>query len=263
MHTTRPAAVAGQFYPADPATLSAEINQFLGPPASAGQAPPRAIIVPHAGYPYSGQVAAEAYRCLSGHGHHYDRVVLLGPAHRVHFQGMAVPRAGFFATPLGDIPLDIREIEALAEMKAVLHSDQAHAQEHSLEVQLPFLQQALTSFHLVPIAVGDARVEDIQAVLARYWERPHTLLVISSDLSHYLDYEAAARLDSLTAEAIEQLEPERIGTAQACGRLALQALLMLARRQHAHVTRLALANSGDTGSDRDRVVGYGAWRLDT
>ena len=259
MHTTRPAAVAGQFYPAEPAVLQQTLDQLLAQPVEPLERPPRAIIVPHAGYPFSGQIAGRAYASLAPFHDHYDRVLLLGPAHRSYIPGMAVPRAGFFATPLGDVTIDSTEVAALAEHKTVHFNDEAHAHEHSLEVQLPFLQQVLDDFHLIPVAVGDTDADSVKPVISRYWDKTRTLIVISTDLSHYLDYDSACKLDALTGEAIAHLEPERIGNSQACGRIALRALLSLARQHHAHVTTLAMANSGDSAGPRDRVVGYGAW----
>lgn len=259
MHATRPAAVAGQFYTDDSADLAALVDDFLQCEERVCQSQPAALIAPHAGYIYSGALAGKAFAELRPWHDHIDRVVLLGPAHHVLLRGMAVPRAGYFHTPLGDITLDTREIQALAELPDVVYDDEAHAHEHSLEVQLPFLQRALDTFHLVPIAIGRLNAQEVLPILQRYWGKARTVIVISTDLSHYLDYERAQSLDALTAEAIAAQEPERIGESQACGRVALQALLTLARQHHAHIHQLALANSGDTAGPKDRVVGYGAW----
>ena len=259
MHTIRPAAVAGQFYPAEPALLQQTLDDLLKQAVDTPTTPPRAIIVPHAGYPFSGQIAALAYASLLPFRDHYDRVLLLGPAHRVYVPGLAVPRSGFFATPLGDVTIDTREVAGLAENKSVHYSDEAHAHEHSLEVQLPFLQRVLDNFRLIPVAVGDTDAETVSTLISRFWDRARTLIVISTDLSHFLDYDSAQKLDHMTADAIRHLEPDRIGESQACGRIPLRALLGLARQHHAHVTPLALANSADSAGPRDRVVGYGAW----
>lgn len=259
MHTIRPAAVAGQFYPAEADLLQHQLDDMLAQPPLALDEPPRAIIVPHAGYPFSGEVAGAAYASLKPFHDQYDRVVLLGPAHRTYVRGLAVPRAGFFSTPLGDIPIDEVEVKALSGQPEVVFSDEAHAEEHSLEVQLPFLQRVLDKFRLIPVAVGDTDPETVQPIIRRYWDKARTLIVLSTDLSHYLDYDSAVRLDELTGEAIEHMEPERIGEAQACGRVPLRALLKLARQHHARVSTVAMANSGDTAGPRDRVVGYGAW----
>ena len=262
MHATRPAAVAGQFYSDDASDLADVVDSFLQDHQPVCQSQPAALIAPHAGYIYSGAVAGKAFAELEPWQNHIDRVVLIGPAHHVRLRGMAVPRAGYFHTPLGDVTLDTREIQALSELPDVTYNDEAHAHEHSLEVQLPFLQRVLDDFHLVPVAVGQLNAQEVLPVLQRYWGKARTVIVISTDLSHYLDHDSAETLDALTAEAVADQEPERIGEAQACGREALQALLTLTRQHHAHVHQLALVNSGDTAGPRDRVVGYGAWAVE-
>lgn len=259
MATARPAAVAGMFYPADPAELKAMVDGMLAE-AATSEPPPKAMIVPHAGYVYSGPVAATAYARLLNRTHPIRRVVLLGPAHRVPFRGLAVPSVDYFQTPLGLVPLDRASIEALKQRPFVVESDAAHAQEHSLEVHLPFLQETLgEDFVLVPVVVGDARPEEVAEALELLWDGPETLIVISSDLTHYLDYETARRIDRVTSEAIEHLEPERIGFEQACGRIPVQGLLLEARRHGLHGRTVDLRNSGDTAGPRDQVVGYGAY----
>ncbi len=262
----RPPAVAGMFYPDDPQTLRSTIVRYLEAAAEdeAGLKPQplKALIVPHAGYIYSGPVAAHAYARLIPQRNEIRRVILLGPAHRVAFRGLAAPSVDGFMTPLGRVPLDREAIEHLRELPFVIESDTPHAQEHSLEVQLPFLQVVLgDGFKLVPIVVGDASPEEVSRVLELFWDDPHTLILISSDLSHYLDYFSARELDRLTAEAIEHLEPEAIAYEQACGRIPIQGLLLEARRHGAHVKRLDLRNSGDTAGPREQVVGYGAWEV--
>lgn len=251
------------FYPADPEELRRTVDGYLQA-ALARQddltEPPRAIIAPHAGYVYSGPVAASAYARLIPFRDRFRRVVLLGPSHRVPFRGLATSSATHFQTPLGVIPVDRATVEALeARFPQVIRLDEAHALEHSLEVHLPFLQEALDSFVLVPLVVGDATAGEVSEVLESLWGDPHTLFVISSDLSHYHDYETARRLDAATARAIEQREPEAIGFEQACGRIPVTGLLDLARRHDLHVHTLDLRNSGDTAGPRDQVVGYGAW----
>jgi hypothetical protein len=215
--------------------------------------------VPHAGYVYSGPVAASAYALLAPLRGRVRRVVLLGPAHRVWLRGLAAPVADAFATPLGVVPIDANALALLADLPQVLRSEQAHAQEHSLEVQLPFLQAALGEFELVPLVVGDASAEEVAQVLERLWFGNETLLVISSDLSHYLDYESARRMDASTCAAIEQLRGEALHEESACGRVPVRGLLLAARRRGLAPRTLDLRNSGDTAGDRRRVVGYGAW----
>ncbi len=259
-NSIRQPAVAGMFYPADPAELQAEIDTYLQQAADFAQGePPRAIIAPHAGYVYSGPVAASAYASLIPARERIKRVILLGPSHRVGFRGLATSSADYFQTPLGLIPLDRDIIEQLEQFPQVQRLDQAHAEEHSLEVQLPFLQTVLDEFTLVPLVVGDASSSDVSQVLEALSELPDTLFVISSDLSHYHDYETARRLDSATSKAIEALEPERIQYEDACGRNPVNGLLDFARHHHWHADTLDLRNSGDTAGPADRVVGYGAY----
>lgn len=259
MTTIREPAVAGMFYPDDPVTLRRMIDGFLAEATTNGRSPPKAIIAPHAGYIYSGPVAASAYARLHAIRHKITRVVLLGPSHRVAFAGLAASSALRFRTPLGDIPLDTAAIDALGDLPQMHLLDQAHQQEHSLEVHLPFLQMSLDHFQLIPLVVGDATAEEVAEVLERLWGGEETLIVISSDLSHYHDYTSAQRLDSKTAEAIEALKPEGISSDGACGRNPVKGLLLLARRKGMQVEALDLRNSGDTAGPRDQVVGYGAW----
>lgn len=261
MASIRQPAVAGMFYPADAAELHKMISAFLADaePGESGGKRPKAIIAPHAGYVYSGPIAASVYARLKQASETITRVVLLGPSHRVPLIGLALPEADAFLTPLGKIPLDktaMREIENLPQVKRL---DAAHTMEHSLEVQLPFLQQMLGNFQLVPLVVGDATPEQVAEVLDALWGGEETLIVISSDLSHYHDYDTAKRMDGETSKAIEALAPERIGYDQACGRNGVNGLLTLARRRGLHAETVDLRNSGDTAGPRDQVVGYGAY----
>lgn len=258
----REAAVAGSFYPADPGELHSAVHRLLdAAPAPAGPAP-RALIVPHAGYVYSGAVAAAAYARLQPYRARYRRVVLLGPCHGVAVRGLAASSAGAFRTPLGDVPVQ-RCANEILRHPAVSIIDAAHRAEHSLEVQLPFLQAVLASFELLPLVVGDADPEDVAAVIDVLWSDPETLVVVSSDLSHYLVYEEARRQDRGTCRAIERLDPVKIGHQQACGATPLRGLLIAARRRALHCVTLDLRNSGDTSGDtsgdRAGVVGYGSW----
>lgn len=252
-------AVAGLFYPDDPAELEAAIRAYLAEAADPDAPLPKAVIAPHAGYVYSGPVAASAYAPLSAGRGRIRRVVLLGPSHRVPFRGLAASSAAWFETPLGRVPVDRAAITAILDLPQVQVLDAAHAQEHSLEVHLPFLQAVLGEFSLVPLVVGDATPAEVGEVLERLWGGPETVIVISSDLSHYLDYETARRIDAATARAIEALEPEAIGYEQACGRNPVNGLLWVARRKGLHARTVDLRSSGDTAGPRDQVVGYGAW----
>ncbi len=257
----RPAAVAGSFYPADPRRLEAEVRGFLAAAAAPAGAPPKALVAPHAGYVYSGPVAGNAFRQLAPWREAIDRVVLLGPSHFVPFMGLALPAAAAFATPLGDVPVAAAAADRLAGLPQVVVADAPHGREHSLEVELPFLQVALERFELVPLAVGDASPDEVAAVLDRLWGGAETLIVVSTDLSHYRDYATAAALDRATADAVVALDVDGIAVGAACGRNPLRGLLQAARQRGLVVSELDLRSSGDTAGGRDRVVGYGAFAL--
>jgi len=258
MSAIRPAAVAGTFYPRDARELAAVVGECLAQaPRDAGPAP-KAIIAPHAGYIYSGPIAGSVYARLASRAGTVRRVVLAGPAHRVYVPGVAVPTARAFASPLGSVAIDVEAVESLLALPFVEASDRAHALEHSLEVHLPFLQSVLGHFSLVPLVVGDARPAQMSAVFGMLWGGPETLVVVSSDLSHYMPYEAARQRDGGTARAIvcldATLEPE-----DACGCAPINGLLHLARERGLEATLVDLRNSGDTAGGRDQVVGYGAF----
>jgi hypothetical protein len=289
MASLRRPAVAGAFYPEDRAELRELVDALLAraresarraapagrrpghlgfaeagssadvAPGAAGERSPKALIAPHAGYVYSGAVAASAYARVAPEG--IARVVLLGPAHRVAVRGLAAPCADGFATPLGEVPLDASALAAVSALPQVVRSDAAHAFEHSLEVQLPFLQRVLDRFALVPFAVGDADPEEVDEVLGALWGGPETLVVVSSDLSHYHESATARRMDAATTRAIEALDPDAIHFEQACGRIPVQGLLLAARRHGLRARAVDLRNSGDTAGPRDSVVGYGAYVL--
>ena len=261
MSSVRRPAVAGMFYPANPGQLRQAVRGYLrsyAPPLDA----PKALIVPHAGYIYSGPVAGAAYARLAAAAGRIERVILVGPAHRVPFRGLALPPATAFATPLGTVPLDRQVVERLRALPQVHVDPLPHAMEHSLEVQLPFLQEALgEGFTLVPLLVGDADAAQVCEVLDTAWGGAETVVVVSSDLSHYHDYATARRLDLETSQAIEALQPERLAPDRACGFLPVQGLLLTARRRGMRALNVDLRNSGDTAGSRDQVVGYGAYVL--
>jgi len=259
MHSIRQPAVAGIFYPGRKEALAATVNSLLtAAPNTRADGVPKAIVVPHAGYIYSGQTAATAYARLRAGRSAIHRVVLLGPVHRVPVRGLALPGVDALATPLGTIELDQAAIAQIAELRQVVVSPAAHAQEHSLEVQLPFLQTLLDDFKIVPLAVGDATPSEVAEVLEKLWGGAETLIVISSDLSHFLPYRAAQHADRDTAEDILNLQ-STLTHAQACGGTPLNGLLLAARKRQLRPQLLAQCNSGDTSGDRDRVVGYGAF----
>lgn len=256
MPTIRQPAVAGQFYPADAVELQKMLVSFVAGTVNAGV--PKMLIVPHAGYIYSGAVAGSAYAYLQ-QPNAIRRVVLLGPSHRVALRGMAVPSVDAFVTPLGAIRIDTVLRDTVATLPGVMMHDTPHAQEHALEVQLPFLQMILgDNFSLLPVVVGDAAPETVAAVLEAVWGGPETLIVISTDLSHYLPYASAQQVDKATSNMIETMQVD-IVPEQACGAHPLNGALLAARRHGLQVACVALANSGDAAGGRDRVVGYGAY----
>ena len=258
----RDPAVAGYFYPSSADALQREISECFATVARRGSSrmpPPKALIVPHAGYAYSGPVAATAYAALRPLRGTVRRVVLVGPSHRVAFRGLAVPTADAFLTPLGAVDIARDAVNALLALPQVVELDRAHGLEHSIEVQLPFLQTVLEEFEIVPLVVGDATADEVGAVLEALWGGAETLFVISSDLSHYHDYGTAQRIDRATTHAIEHLDLAPIDGEHACGCRPICGLLRVARSHGLHPTTLDLRNSGDTAGDHTRVVGYGAY----
>jgi len=258
----RPPAVASLFYPADARSLAEEVASYLDQTEEAPLAPgfPKAVIVPHAGFIYSGPVAASAYDQLRPARGIVRRVVILGPCHRVPVHGLALPRAKAFDTPLGRIPVDCAATASVRDLPQVVESTATHAEEHALEVQLPFLQRVLGEFSLVPLVVGDAAPEKVAEVLERLWGGPETLIVISSDLSHYHSYERARAVDAATVRAILALDAG-ISHEQACGATPVAGMLIAAKRKGLAAKLLDCRNSGDTAGDKSRVVGYASFAL--
>ena len=263
MATVRPAAVAGIFYPGDPKQLDASVQFYLAEATATienSRGPvPKAIIVPHAGYIYSGLTAAAAFARLGPIRDKIKRVVMMGPCHRVAVNGLALSGADEFATPLGSIPIDKEAVRRAVELPGVEIFDDTHKQDHSLEVHLPFLQVLLDEFSIVPFIVGQASVEQVARVLEDLWGGEETLILISSDLSHYLNYDAARSMDDQTRQAIEGLDISALGDKQACGRYAVKGLMQVARERGLSPSTVDVRNSGDTAGDKDRVVGYGSW----
>ena len=252
-------AVAGQFYPDNPEELRSMVNGFLAKAKTASDKIPKAIIAPHAGYPYSGPVAGSAYACLARGRGRFKRVVLLGPSHFALFTGLAASSATVFQSPLGPIPVDEQALARIRALPQVTTLDAAHQREHSLEVHLPFLQIALGKFKLVPLVVGEAAPEEVAAVLNELWGGDETCIVVSSDLSHYLDYSTAQQADRETARVIESLDWHALGDNQACGCRPIRGLLCAAKEPGLRCRTVDLRNSGDTSGRCDRVVGYGAF----
>lgn len=260
MATIRRPAVAGMFYPETATALRTVVQSLLSAACSTGPRP-KAIIAPHAGYIYSGPIAASAFARLKPHAHKITRVVVLGPSHHVALRGIACPDVDFFATPLGNIRVDRAALQLIRDLPCVCLSDAAHAQEHSLEVQLPFLQEIFSDFSLVPLVAGDIAPRDVAQVLNRLWGNDDTLLVISSDLSHEHDYATAQQQDAVTSRAIERLRFENLSPEGACGSACIGGLLYVARQRGLQAHALDVRNSGDTAGPRDRVVGYGAYAV--
>jgi AmmeMemoRadiSam system protein B len=261
MLTVRPAAVAGMFYPGTPRALRLSVRALLAATshrAAADAAWPKALIVPHAGYVYSGPIAANAYARLAPGRSAIRRVVLLGPVHRVPVRGLALPGADTFVTPLGAVAVDADAVARLRAMPQVCESEAAHSLEHSLEVQLPFLQTMLDEFSLVPLAVGDASPSEVAEVIERLWGGPETLIVVSSDMSHYHPYEEASEIDRSTADEILALA-DTLDHEQACGATPINGFAHCARRHDLEAELIDLRNSGDTAGEKSRVVGYAAF----
>lgn len=251
-------AVSGLFYPADKAELRSDLENHLAHAAVPQGHRPVALIAPHAGYQYSGDIAGSAYATLWPYADTYHRVIVLAPSHRVAFRGIALSTAAYFRTPLGDVPVDVPALEHIRELPGVIQLDEAFSREHALEVQLPFLQRVLDDFRLVPLVIGETQDEQVSRVLEALWD-DNTLIVVSSDLSHYHDYDFCRRRDAATSAHIEQLEADAISPHDACGAFPLRGLLQTAKRRGWRVQTLDLRNSGDTAGSRDRVVGYGAY----
>jgi AmmeMemoRadiSam system protein B len=250
--------VAGIFYPADPLHLKKTISDYLAGATTEGIVP-KAIIVPHAGYIYSGPIAATAYARLIPAGNCITRVVLIGPSHRVAFPGLAISNTTAYSTPLGEVFLDTKAIAKLDQLPYVNYIEQAHHLEHSLEVHVPFLQSVLPNFSLIPIVTGDTSADQVCEVLELLWGGEETLLVISSDLSHYHDYATAQQIDQKTSHLIEEHQYQNLTSENACGQLPISGLLKLLAKKSLAIKTIDLRNSGDTAGDKQRVVGYGAF----
>jgi MEMO1 family protein len=262
MASVRPPAVAGAFYPGEARALATELDELLGGVEAAGPRLgfPKALIVPHAGYIYSGPVAARAYDELAPARGIVRRVVLLGPVHRVPVRGLAVPADAAFATPLGTIAIDQEALARVRDLPQVVTSDAAHALEHALEVQLPFLQRQLGAFSLAPFAVGDATAEEVAQVIERLWGGEETLIVVSTDMSHYHPYAAAREIDRSTVTRIAGFATD-LDHDEACGATPLNGFLHFSKSKDLNMRLLAACNSGDTAGGKDRVVGYSAFSL--
>lgn len=252
--------MAEAFYPARTSLLRRTVAglletaaQELGP----DPIPPKALIVPHAGYTYSGSVAALAYATLAASRHSIERVVIAGPAHRVPFRGLALPGWTAFETPFGQVDVNQAAVRLAQWLAYVTEIPEAHREEHCIEVQLPFLQEVLASFEIVPLVVGDASPTDVAVALNEYWDGPETLVVVTSDLSHYLPYPDALRRDRETITRILDLDPT-LEPDRACGATPVNGLLIEARKHGLRPRLLGSVNSGDTGGEKDRVVGYAA-----
>lgn len=262
----RAPAVAGRFYPPDPRELAETVSRFMADPSATRSTLttsriPKGLIVPHAGYVYSGSVAGHVYSLLEPVRNKIRRVVLIGPSHHVPFVGIGTTSADAFETPLGPIPIDREINEELLRFPFITTRDDVHTPEHSLEVQLPFLKQCLDDFSLVPLVYGRVAPEQIAQILRHVWGGPETLIVVSSDLSHFLEESDCRRVDAETAKIIESLETDRLTSERACGALGIQGLMILAREQGLQLTKLELKNSGEVSGDFDRVVGYGGFFL--
>ncbi len=255
----RRAAVAGLFYSNDPHQLRQDVEDLIAAAPTFSASPVKAIIAPHAGYVYSGSVAGAAFAAVREQSADVRRVIVVGPAHYVALRGIAIPTVDAFETPLGRLPIDQAAVASISDLPFVHFSDAPHAPEHALEVELPFVQMLTRDCELVPMVVGDAEPVEVAQALDRLWDGASTLIVISSDLSHYHDYDTACRLDRDTSALIDAGEWAQLNAKRACGYLPVAGLLVETTRRGLVATRLALCNSGDSAGDRARVVGYGAW----
>ena len=253
--------VDGYFYPGNPEILKKTVHTLIMKAKSYDIEPPKAIIAPHAGYVYSGPVAATIYKTLIPSKDLIKRVVLLGPAHRLAFNGIATTNCEGFATPLGNVPIDLKAITSVLSLPNIQVLEHAYDMEHSLEVQLPFLQVILSNFSLVPFVVGNAKADDVANLILHLWGGPETLIVISSDLSHYYDYATAQNFDLAASKAITDLAADDLKDHHACGRLPIKGLLLASAKLQLQAQVLDLRNSGDTAGAKDRVVGYGAYHF--
>ncbi|MBX2867927.1 MAG: AmmeMemoRadiSam system protein B [Acidiferrobacterales bacterium] len=262
--TLRPAAVAGQFFSAVADELSQSVDQFLREamartPGSVDQMP-KALVVPHAGYRFSGSIAASAYACVLPNAQRISRVVLLGPSHKVRMQGLGFSGADFFETPLGRIPVDVHTVrQCVSRFRFAGINNKAHQYEHSLETQLPFLQKAIGTFSLVPAVVGSTDLDQVAECLSFLWGGEETLILISTDLSHFKAYDDATEIDAITSRAILNLNPNPITYEHACGQVGLRGLLSLSQKKKLKAVQLDVRNSGDTAQRKDQVVGYGSF----
>lgn len=260
-HQVRQPAFAGMFYPGNPTELASVVRRCISDASPIpAEAPAKAFVLPHAGYVYSGPVAGTGYRAMEHERAVIRRIILLGPSHRMAFRGLALSASSSFATPLGEVPVDEAAVSKALTLPGVQILEEAHAHEHGLEVHLPFLQTALNQFAIVPLVVGEASATEVSAVLEALWGSAETRIIISSDLSHYHDHTTAQQLDQQTAEDILNLRP--VKTTQACGAYPLNGLLHSARTHSLRPRLLDLRNSGDTGGDKSRVVGYGAFTFE-
>jgi AmmeMemoRadiSam system protein B len=248
------------FYSDKPQELAVAVRSYVvdaAPPAAAK--PPKAVIAPHAGYIYSGPIAGTAYAALAPRGKEIERVILVGPSHRVGFPGVAASSAGSFETPLGPVAVDREAVTLLLKEGRAREFEPAHENEHSLEVQLPFLKQVCPNARIVPLLAGDDDWRAVENVLALLWGEDETAVVVSSDLSHYHDYTTAQQLDKDTARTVERLAAGEVGFEQACGATGINGLLSVLAQKGLGCATLDLRNSGDTAGPRNRVVGYGAF----
>jgi len=259
MESVKPPAVAGLFYPANSDELRSQITTFLAEGQPGRIEKPKALIAPHAGYIYSGATAGHAYAQLKSIADKISHVVILAPSHHLAFPGIGYSSAKSFQTPIGSLKVNHDAIALISSLPQVHQIDEAFEQEHSIEVHLPFLQLVLGDIQITPLLVSDAQGSEVAEVLEQLWGGDETLIVVSSDLSHYLDYQHAQQRDREATRAIEQLEPNALARDHACGRTPISGLLIAARNHHLTATTLDLRNSGDTAGSHSQVVGYGAY----
>lgn len=270
MTSVRAPAVAGSFYPGNPSELSSTLNHLIDR-AQTTQTTcenmqliccARAFIIPHAGYQYSGETAASAYAMIKANKNQFKKALIIGPCHRVWIESIALPRSDYFATPLGNIKLDKKTIEAIGHLGVATYSDTAHQEEHSIEVHLPFLQACLNDdIEIIPVAVGQASYADVAKIIEMLWDKKNCLMIISSDLSHFHHYDEANAIDEKTNQLIQSLNYKRLNQQMACGCTGIQALLKVAKAKSLSARLIKHCNSGDIYGDKSRVVGYGSYAI--
>ena len=261
MEKIKQADVAGMFYPGEEASLRQMVDGFIQK-ALSFDLRPRAIIAPHAGYIYSGSIAGTAYKTIAAVRDQIENVIIMSPAHRFYLRGIALHMADAFATPLGNIPVNIGIVKKIKQFSSVQWEERSFIQEHGLETHLPFIQRAFKpGIKIVPMIVGECQESEVAEILESVWEDPRNFVIISSDLSHFHSYADAKKLDRNTVDLIQNLDSQSLDTEFACGHYPICGLLNLARNRKLKIKALDIRSSGDTAGSKESVVGYGSFAV--